>query len=284
MDTGNSTRLHRGKASRVSIEKMHYPFFRDLFRLNPEKLGHELQYMVKEWFHNAHDDRGDWLEMPTFLAYAYMTTLANTIASEKGLGALTSKSSAESILLSARKDSSKNLVQQFDYPMYHHHHDMRVFAEGILAQLSIESIQIADSVSIDRLQEFKERYCDELAAFRTAVGALLNGVDVEHQSITALKQAIRDIHTNNVKPAVSNLKRALKGRRVLFLTKNLLQISTISMGSGAMLVHAGLPVPIALLAGAGISMTASAITYNADREDTIRNNPYSYLLHIQKDL
>jgi hypothetical protein len=45
-------------------------------------------------------------------------------------------------------------------------------------------------------------------------------------------------------------------------------------------VAAGLAVPTALLAGAGLSLIVSGIMYNVDKREALRSNPYSYLLSI----
>ena len=51
-----------------------------------------------------------------------------------------------------------------------------------------------------------------------------------------------------------------------------------------MLVVAGLAVPTALLAGAGISLIATGAMYNVDKKESLRANPFAYLLSLEREL
>lgn len=51
-----------------------------------------------------------------------------------------------------------------------------------------------------------------------------------------------------------------------------------------MLLAAGLSVPTALLAGAGLSLIVSGAIYNSDRAESLRANPFTYLLTIGSSL
>ena len=96
----------------------------------------------------------------------------------------------------------------------------------------------------------------------------------------ALRRRVAEVYDNEVDPAVSNLKKALKGRRIKWLGEGLLRVAFLSASASSMLVTGGLSAPMALLAGAGISLAVSGVMYNADREESLRNNPYSYLLTV----
>jgi hypothetical protein len=56
----------------------------------------------------------------------------------------------------------------------------------------------------------------------------------------------------------------------------------MSAGSSSVLAVAGLATPVALLAGAGISLTAMGVLHNVDKREAIRNDPFAYLLSAQK--
>lgn len=51
-----------------------------------------------------------------------------------------------------------------------------------------------------------------------------------------------------------------------------------------MLVMAGLAVPTALLAGAGISLIATGTMYNLDKSELLRADPFAYLLSVERQL
>lgn len=47
---------------------------------------------------------------------------------------------------------------------------------------------------------------------------------------------------------------------------------------------AGLSDPVALLAGAGISLVATGTMYNLDKREALQASPYSYLLSLKREL
>jgi hypothetical protein len=159
----------------------------------------------------------------------------------------------------------------------------RHLAPGLLAQLAIERIAVSRDTPIDKLLDFRERHKDELALFRAKIGQLTAAVETDLPA-EALRQRVSDIHTNEVEPAISNLKAALGGRRIRWMGDGILKTAFLSAGSSTMLVAAGMAVPTALLAGAGLSLIVSGIMYNVDKRESLRSNPYSYLLSIGREL
>jgi hypothetical protein len=83
---------------------------------------------------------------------------------------------------------------------------------------------------------------------------------------------------------MGSLKNALQGRKIRWLGEGLLKTAFLSAGSSTMLVAAGLAVPTALLAGAGLSLIVSGTMYNVDKRESLRSNPYSYLLSLEREL
>jgi hypothetical protein len=153
----------------------------------------------------------------------------------------------------------------------------------MLAQLAIERFAIAADTPIDKLLEFKESHRDELSQFRSKIEQLTAAV-TEDLPAEALRQRVSDIDVNEVGPAIANLKKALDGRRIRWLSEGLLKVAFLSAGSSTMLVSAGLSIPTALLAGAGLSLIVSGTMYNVDKKESLRSNPYSYLLSIGREL
>lgn len=156
-------------------------------------------------------------------------------------------------------------------------------ARGMLAHLAIERMAVAVDTPLDQLLDFRERHRDELALFRTKVEQLVAGIDTD-QPIEAMRQRIADLHDNEVAPAITNLKRALAGRGIRWFGDGLHKIACLSAASSSMLVVAGLSVPTALLAGAGVSAIVSATMYNVDKHESLRANPYTYLLSVGREL
>jgi predicted phage tail protein len=133
----------------------------------------------------------------------------------------------------------------------------------MLANLAIERIAVAPDTPIERLIEFREKHRDELAQFRTKVEQLASSIEAD-LSAEALRQRVSELYTDEVVPAIGNVKAALNGRRIKWLGDGLLKVGFLSAGSSTMLVVAGLAVPTALLAGAGISLIATGVMYNVD--------------------
>jgi hypothetical protein len=159
----------------------------------------------------------------------------------------------------------------------------RTLAPGLLSQLAIQRVAVAPDTPIDRLLDFRERHKDELALFRTKIEQLTSAVEADLPA-EALRQRVSDLYTNEVEPAMGSLKSALHGRRIRWLGEGLLKTAFLSAGSSTMLVAAGLAVPTALLAGAGLSLIVSGTMYNVDKRESLRSNPYSYLLSLEREL
>ena len=62
------------------------------------------------------------------------------------------------------------------------------------------------------------------------------------------------------------------------------KLCIFSMSTTAIPIMLGATMPQAVLLGAGISAVSSAVAYNADKEEALRNNPYSYLLKVGSEL
>jgi len=159
----------------------------------------------------------------------------------------------------------------------------RHLAPGLLSQLAIQRIAVSPDTPIDDLLDFRERHKDELALFRAKIEQITSAVET-NLSAEALQQRVSDLHTNEVEPAISNLTASLNGRRIRWMGDGLLKTAFLSAGSSTMLVAAGMDVTTALLAGAGLSLIVSGIMYNVDKRESLRSNPYSYLLSIGREL
>jgi hypothetical protein len=276
----------------IHVDKLPHRFGR-LARMHPEKLPSEIRHMLRNLA--APSERGqEWLHVDEGFANFYMTLLASRLAERVGARLLTALPAADRLAVSARLDAQLNGLVPWgidghwrhwrEYEAFGPRHRMpRHLAPGMLASLAIERIGVAPDTPIDRLIEFRAKHRDELAQFRTKVEQLAASVE-EDLPVEALRQRIADLHAREVEPAFSNLKAALKGRRITWLTDGLLKVGFLSAGSSTMLVMAGLAVPTALLAGAGISLIATGTMYNVDRRESLRTNPFAYLLSVESEL
>ena len=214
----------------------------------------------------------------------YMTLLATRISNQVGASVVTDENSADGLNLVVKAGATLPNPTEF-HPdarqwRQRRHRAMHVpyeLAEGALATLAPEGIQLDPAVSIDKLLKFRRKHGAELGRFRAAVSKLPSGIE-EDLPIEAMRQKVWDLYTNELQPAFSDLKTALGDRKLSWATKALLKTSFLSAGSTSLLVTAGLAVPQALLAAAGISLVATGVLYSVEKGAEIRNNPYSYLL------
>lgn len=275
----------------VHVEKLPYEF-RRLAEIHPEKLLWEIRNQLERTVRSPR--RGDWLAVDERFADYYMTLLASRLSDRVGAGLLTPIAAADRLAVSARMDAqlpeilpnaiwgrrSRRREYEAAGPR---RRAPRTLAQGLLAHLALQRVAIDPATPIERLLEFRLHHRDELALFRTKIEQLTAGVN-EDLPAEALRQRARDIYNNDIDPALSNLKRALDGRRIRWLGDGFLRIAFMSAGTSSMLVAAGLSVPMALLAGAGLSLVVSGAMYNVDRAESLRNNPYSYLLSVGNEL
>ena len=159
----------------------------------------------------------------------------------------------------------------------------RHLAPGMLASLAIEQMAVAADTPIDRLIDFRERHRDELALFRGKVEELAASIDTDLPA-EALRARVADLHANEVAPAIANLKGALNGQRIKCIGTGLLAITVLPVGTSTMLGGAGMNETAALLASVGLTLTVFATSYNADRRQLLRANPYTYLLSVKREL
>jgi hypothetical protein len=281
-----------GRRCDIHLDKLPYELGR-LADIHPEKLPYEILHLLHD-FATPSGRGGDWLRVDEKFANFYMTLLASRLSERVGARLLTSLASSDRLAVTARFDAQLNGVIPWGrHPRWRHwreydafgprHRMPRHLAPGMLANLAIERIGIAPDTPIDRLIEFREKHRDELAQFRSKIEQLAASVE-ENLTAEALHQRVADLYTGEVVPAISNLKSALDGHRIKWLGDGLLKIAFLSAGSSTMLVMAGLAVPTALLAGAGISLIATGTMYNVDKRESLRTNPFAYLLSAEREL
>jgi hypothetical protein len=64
-----------------------------------------------------------------------------------------------------------------------------------------------------------------------------------------------------------------------------MKVSFFNGGTGALLpFFLGATIPQALLAGAGISIVTSVVSYNQEKNRILRENPYSFLVSAENEL
>lgn len=262
---------------------------RRLARMHPEKMSHEIRYMLEE-SGLSRPSRGEFIEVRDEFANFYMTLLATRLSEKIGAGLVTSSSLPHRLSLKAKTDSQMTDIIGFserhgyEYEPYAERRAVRrELAQGMLVELMLEEIAVDPTTSIERIIKYRNDHASELGRFRAKVGQLTSSLP-ENESLPAMRQQVADLYINEVKPAIDDLKKSLTGGRIKWLTTGWMSLAFISAGSSSVLVGMGLATANALLVGAGISLVSSGILYNVTKQDSLRANPYSYLMSLQKEM
>ena len=242
-------------------------------RIHPEKMS----YIIQDELHKFMGEDG-WLHTDSGFANFYMTLLANRICESSGISPLTDNINTSKLNNYARLDSNENNLNAWNYQDISNRGQQ--LAQSLLLELSFNDITISDETSIDDILIFKRHYNDELCAFRQEVERLTKHIPID-ASIEQIQQRVNDTYHNQFLPAYNNLKKSLKGLGIRTCINAVIKVSLASLGTTNIL---DLPTNFPLLVGAGISMISSLVSYNKDKEEILRNNPYSYLLALQNGI
>ncbi len=262
---------------------------RRLARMHPEKMSHEVRYMLEE-SGLSHPSRDGFLEVHDEFANYYMTLLATRLSESIGAGLVTSFALPHRLSLKVKADSQMTDIigsserHWYEYQLYKERITVRrELAQGMLVELMLEEIAVDPATPIERIIKYREDHASELGRFRAKVGQLTSSLP-ENATLSAMGQHVSDLYINEVKPAVDDLKRSLASGRIKWLTSGWMSLAFISAGSSTALVGMGLSTASALLVGAGVSLVGSGILYNVAKRDSLRANPYSYLMSLQKGM
>lgn len=252
-----------------------------LFDIHPEKLSYEIQHQLR------HRMTGDgWLRVDGSFAKFYMTLLANKICEQRAIAPLTDNSLISNFSDLVRLDNQIAINgRERDYDYRQPRRDRYInLSQGLLINTAIEGISIAEPTSLEDVVNFKRRYQDELGLFRKNVANLTKDIPAD-ASLGQIKQMVEDVYVNEFLPGYKGLKDALNGSGIKWVADNLMKVSFFSTSATAIPTYLlGLSVPYALLAGVGISVISSLVSYNVDKRAVLRNSPYSYLLAINKSI
>lgn len=255
-----------------------------LFHIHREKLPYFIQHELQKDLTN----NNGWIQVDTNFAMFYMTLLANKICEHQAIGLLSDNSLIANLTDKVRLD---NHIAISDRDFRHRRRHSRIndqeriyLAQGMLTNLIIDGVKISAATTLEDVIKFKESHRDELGVFRTNIAKLVQSVTAD-ASYDAMRQQIHDTYVDEFQPAFNNFKKALTGSKIKWISDNFMKISMISTTATALpMAVLGLSLPHALLAGAGVSFITSLVSYNEDKKEKLRANPYSYLLTIESQI
>lgn len=262
----------------------------DVRGLNSHKLSEELSQEIKELV-NIHSDKlpsnirrqidmihNDWILVPSRFADFYMTLLATKISDKFGTELLTNNVADDKLATAARLDANTSIERIRNNRIV----SRSSLAQGTLANLAIERINVDPNTSVEKILEFRANNSYELGHFRKKVEELTKTISID-QPINALHQQVEDIYINEVDPAVNSLKEELTDSRIKWSIDNYLNVKFFCRNSISIpLALLGLSVPHALLAGAAASLTVTEILYSREKGRILRENPFSYILAAER--
>lgn len=250
-----------------------------LFDIHPDKLPYEIQHML-----HSHLTKDGWYRVNSSFATFYMTLLANRICEHESIALLTDNALTSNLTDKVRLDNQIAIKgREFNRQLGRHEDKYINLTQGLLTNFIIDGIRIDKTSSLEDIVNFKRRHQDELGLFRSNIVKLTQNIS-KGKSFDATRREVEDIYRDDFLPAYNNFKRALRGSGIRWVSDNFMKVSIISTSSTALPMVLGLALPHALIAGAGVSLITSLISYNQEKKEALRTNPYSYLLSIDKHI
>ena len=270
---------------RIHPEKMCREF-REWANIHPEKLPH----IINSHFERALDGDG-WYRVSPGFANFYMTLLASRLSERLGLGLVTESSSADQLAIAVHKGKPLGSTEPELFRQRRMGRHFEAFGPrrslptevvpGLLIDTVVQGIVLPEHLSVQELLKFKLDHKEELALFRREINRLATDMPKE-ASVEALRQAVADQYDAQVLPAMRSLKQSLRAQKWDAALNGFLKISFFSVASNSAAILAGIPNAFALIAGIGISMTVSAVLFAHQQRRIYTENPYSYLLSLDR--
>ena len=218
---------------------------------------------------------------PEEIAYAYMIALASRLCDDYSLGMVTDDLSCFD--LGNRSRYGNLAVDTLDDSFCTEPPNDHQFEQGLLLNFLIKDLSISPDTPLTDIVAFKNHHKDELGRFRTQLARLTQDISVD-KPIAIIQQEISDLYNNEFMPAWNDFKAALKSSRIKWFSESCLKVALLSIGATSIpMTILGMQQEQAILAGVGVSVMASAISYKEERKRFLRENPYSYLLSIERE-
>nr|WP_293834096.1 DUF6236 family protein [uncultured Arsenicibacter sp.] len=270
--------LVKGKETFIHKDKLPRELQR-IARIHPEKMSSEIRHAI-----SADISEDGWMQVDRRFARFYMSLLANKICDNERLVLLTDDEQASNLTEKARVDNQIQVLKRREYDYKRDERTTLHLSEGLLSNLALRGIKFSPDTDVIDVIRFKRNYQDELGAFRTNLTRLVKDIPKDI-TFEQLQYQVNDIYINEFLPSYNNLKSALDGSKLKWIADNVMKISFFSTGATALpTMMLGANIPQALIAGAGVSLISSVVSYNVDKTERLRNNPYSFLYSAERQL
>lgn len=238
---------------------------------------------VRHRFANENDD--GTISVDRKFAQLYMALLAKKIAQSSGYYPITENSNLFNISSSS---SSENRIRRNHRERRRWEEEFDTFRyaswyKAMSVNVAIKLLELPEDIKPEKVLQFKEKYRDELFAFRDAMESIKPDHD-ENMTPAGLINHIESRMQEKILPTLSNLKKSCNGFG-MSLVPNTLSTSvtmTVPVAGFFSLSHFSTMESLGLTLAA--FLTTSLIRINSDRNSAIKNNPYAYLFHAQNHL
>lgn len=244
-----------------------------------EKMSWRIRKEIRHF--SRHLDNQEIYYFDREFAYIYMIALANRLCEDHSLGMVTNDVPCFNIGNTVRL-GNQTTIRPEDRFRSRRPRDHQL-EQGLLLNFIISGLSISPDTTLADIVSFKNHHRDELGRFRTQLTKLTQNLDGD-KPIDVMQQEISDLYSNEFIPAFNDFKAALASSRIKWFTETFLKVSLLSASAtGVPMALLGMPVEQAIFAGMGVSVIASAVSYSIDKKHFLRENPYSYLLSINRE-
>jgi hypothetical protein len=263
--------LHRNKISK----ELNY-----LLELPPDKVPYEIQYQLRDYM-----NRENWFLANSNFSNFYMTLLVNRICEQKSISLLTDNPLGANLTDKIRLDNQVIIEgKNSDFYKSNKNEKHINLGEALLINMIIKNIRISKQTSIEDILIFKKLYQEELTLFKINILKLANNI-TRDISFNLLKQQIHYTYYEEFLPSYNNLTKTLDSYGIKWTTETFIKVSVISTNVTALSVDmVGLGLPQALLVDDGVSLISSLVSYNINKKEKLRENPYSYLFKLNNHI
>lgn len=272
----NYSGIWKGKISRRVIDNLKQLSINGIYG---EKMSERIRNELRHISNHLNDTEIFYLDEQ--FSYIYMIVLASKLCDDHSLGMITDNIPCFTIGNAARLGNQTTTRPEDRFRNRRpREHQME---QGLLLDYIIKGLSISPDTTFADIVAFKSHHRDELGRFKIQLANLTANFAVD-EPIDILQQKISDVYNNEFKPAYNALKAALKSSRIKSFTESFLKISLLSTSTTSVSTTLlGMPLEQSIVAGIGVSVIASAISYNADKKKSLQENPYSYLLSINRE-
>jgi len=256
--------------------------------IHPDKLSADIKYRLNNTSDKNYGNENGWYTTTNQFANFYMTLLATRLSERLGFGLLSHELIADRLAIATRLDAEMSgtiATMRRRWNEYAAFGERRMapeyLAQGMLVNMILEKVKIDPETPVDKILGFRETHSDELGKFRMEIDSLTQVVK-EEMPMQAMHQKLADICLNKIVPTTESLKRGLTGTGIKWATENFLKVALLSTTATSVMTTLGLSVPQALFVGAGISLASSGVLYNLERKKSLDDNPYAYMLSVNK--